>query len=115
MRIATARFVRLIVILVLLTMAFVTRSTAASPYTLLHAFADMPTDGAGPQYNSSLASDGTFFYGVTMNGGTTTNKGVIFKMNLNGSGYQLLHSFNGLTFIEFLLGGHGNTNDGVNP
>jgi uncharacterized repeat protein (TIGR03803 family) len=112
MRHATLSLFRLIVVICLLAAI---QSRAASQYALLHAFADMPTDGAGPQYNSSLATDGTFFYGVTLNGGTVTNKGVIFKMSVNGSGYQLLHSFNGLTFIELLLGGHGNTNDGVNP
>src|SRR3954447_13566789 len=84
----------------------VTQSQAAQ-YTLLHGFAGMPTDGANPQFNSSLATDGTAFYGVTFNGGTTTNKGVLFKMNVNGSGYQLLHVFNGLSFLEYLLGGHG--------
>lgn len=113
MRIVIARFVRLFAVLKLFMVAI--PGIAASPYTLVHGFADMPTDGAGPQYNSTLASDGASFYGVTQNGGTTTNRGVLFKMNLNGSGYQLLHSFNGLTAVEFILGGHGNTNDGVNP
>ena len=91
-------------------------SGRAAQYTLLHAFAGMPTDGANPQYNANLATDGTSFYGVTLNGGTTTNKGVLFKMNLNGSGYQLLHAFNGISFTEMVLAtGNGITNDGVNP
>ncbi len=114
MRIATRHFCRLIAILCLVMSATETQTRAAQ-YSLIHAFAGMPTDGAGPQYNATLATDGTFFYGVTLNGGTTTNKGVIFKLNVNGSGYQLLHSFNGLTLTEYILGGHGNTNDGVNP
>jgi uncharacterized repeat protein (TIGR03803 family) len=113
MRHTTLSFVRFAAIICLL--AITAQSRAASPYSLLHGFAGRPTDGAGPQYNSTLATDGTSFYGVTLSGGTVTNKGVIFKMSLTGSGYQLLHSFNGLTFTEFLLGGHGNTNDGVNP
>jgi uncharacterized repeat protein (TIGR03803 family) len=113
MRQATLFLFRFAVIACLLAAA---PSRAASPYTLLHAFAGMPTDGSGPQYNATLATDGSFFYGVTLNGGTVTNKGVIFKMGVNGSGYQLLHSFNGVTFIEMLSpGSHGNTNDGVNP
>src|SRR5205814_4145101 len=37
------------------------------------------------------ASDGTF-YGTTFGGGTT-GSGTVFKLNKNGSGYAVLHSF----------------------
>lgn len=86
-----------------------TRSLGATPYTLLHGFAGAPSDGSGPQYNSNLATDGTVLYGVTFNGGTSSN-GIVFKINASGSGYQILHNFSG-SFI----GGNGNANDGANP
>src|SRR4051812_31207781 len=66
---------------------------ATNVYTLLHGFGGGPGDGANPQYGP-LTTDGTTFYGMTLNGGSTSN-GVLFKMNVNGSGYQVLHSFTG--------------------
>lgn len=114
MHFTTRPVVRFFVLCFVLLSVALAQSRAASPYTLLHGFAGAPSDGSGPQYNSNLATDGTFLYGVTMNGGTT-NRGVLFKMNLSGSGYQVLHSFNGLSSIAIALGEHGITNDGVNP
>jgi len=89
-----------------------TQSRAAQ-YTLLHGFAGAPSDGNNPQFGT-LATDGTTLYGVTFNGGIT-NRGVVFKINVTGSGYQVLHSFSGLSSIAIVLGEHGITNDGVNP
>ena len=113
MHFATRRVVRFVVVCFLLLVALA-QSRAASQYTLLHGFAGMPNDGSGPQYNANLATDGTTLYGVTLNGGIT-NRGVLFKIGVNGSGYQVMHYFNGLGFLDMLLGGTGNTNDGVNP
>lgn len=94
--------------------AGIPRSHAAQ-YSLLHAFAGQPSDGANPEAGA-LATDGTVFYGLTLNGGATNNTGTLFKMNTNGTGYQILHSFSGLTSTQIILGtGGGNTNDGVNP
>src|ERR1700712_1059794 len=106
--------VRFFILGLVILSAALAQSRAASPYVLLHGFAGAPSDGANPQYNSNLATDGTFLYGVTMNGGTT-NRGVVFKINVSGTGYQVLHSFNGLSPISVALGEHGITNDGVNP
>jgi len=113
MHFATRRVIRFFVLCFVVLSAALAQSQAAGPYTLLHGFAGTPSDGANPQFGT-LATDGTTLYGVTLNGGTT-NRGVVFKLNVSGSGYQVLHSFNGLSSIAIVLGEHGNTNDGVNP
>ncbi len=59
----------------------------------LHQFAGFPTDGAHPDA-SYLVNDGSVFYGMTPNGGSN-DFGVIFKINPDGSGYELLHEFAG--------------------
>jgi uncharacterized repeat protein (TIGR02543 family) len=114
MRFATRRVVQFFVLCFALWSGAVVQSQAAGPYTLLHGFAGGPSDGAGPGFNCNLATDGTTLYGVTITGGIT-NRGVLFKIGVNGSGYQVMHYFNGLSFTDLLLGGTGNTNDGVNP
>jgi uncharacterized repeat protein (TIGR03803 family) len=107
MRFATQCTGRIIVLLSTVLLLFSAQSHAAAQYTLLHAFSGMPSDGANPQYGS-LATDGTVLYGLTLNGGTANN-GALFKINVSGSGYQVLHSFAGLAF------GTGSTNDGARP
>ncbi len=59
---------------------------------LLHSFAGGATDGAYPA--GSLILKGSTLYGMTSNGGTS-NFGMIFKINTNGTGFALLHSFAG--------------------
>jgi len=58
-------------------------------------------DGFGPQY-TKMIRDGSTFYGMTMAGGAS-DYGVIFKMETDGTGYTVLHSFS------------GGTNDGREP
>jgi uncharacterized repeat protein (TIGR03803 family) len=58
--------------------------------TLVSFFA---TNGASPAAGLALASDGTLF-GTTYSGGIS-NFGTIFKLNTNGSGFQVLHYFTG--------------------
>lgn len=58
-------------------------------YNVLYAFQDAG-DGANPY--GSLIFKGGKFYGMTENGGTYDG-GVIFQVNLNGSGYKVLHHF----------------------
>ncbi len=55
-------------------------------YTSFHDFDD-PVSGSFPA--GSLISDGTFLYGITAHGGTLGN-GVVFKINLNGTGFVKL-------------------------
>lgn len=95
---------------VICLIAATAQSHAAAQYTLLHGFAGAPSDGGNPLYGS-LATDGTVLYGFTQNGGVT-NKGAVFKINASGSGFQVLHSFNGLNIADILLHNPGNLNDG---
>lgn len=62
-------------------------------YEVLHHFAGGATDGVYPSYGSLLFRGGKL-YGTTYQGGTS-NMGVIFRINLNGTGFALLHSFTG--------------------
>ncbi|MBL7864307.1 MAG: T9SS type A sorting domain-containing protein [Cyclobacteriaceae bacterium] len=58
-------------------------------YTKLHEF--QGPDGAQPQGRMVQASDGNF-YGTTTTGGTF-GRGVLFRMNLSGSVFQVIHHF----------------------
>lgn len=60
-------------------------------HTLLRAFTGQGGDGANPYADLLLASDG-MLYGTTAFGGTT-NQGVLFRINTDGSGYERLRSF----------------------
>jgi uncharacterized repeat protein (TIGR03803 family) len=69
-------------------------------YNVIRSFAGGPTDGAEPF--GSLTQSGGTFYGFTSSGGSIRNttsgnysNGAIFKMNTDGTGYNLLHSFGG--------------------
>lgn len=70
-----------------------------SDYTTLYSFLGGATSGAQP--NGSLTFDGTTLYGTTRNGGST-DEGTVFGINLDGSGFNVLHSFTSAT-------------DGANP
>lgn len=66
-------------------------------YAKLHDFAG-GTDGQYP--SGSLVYDGTYLYGMTNSGGSTTNCigsgcGIIFKIKPNGTGYTKLLDFQG--------------------
>jgi uncharacterized repeat protein (TIGR03803 family) len=63
-----------------------------SGYARLHEFAGGTADGEGP--NGSLIISGSNLYGMTRFGGDN-NKGTIFKIQTNGSGFTLLHEFAG--------------------
>jgi uncharacterized repeat protein (TIGR03803 family) len=63
-----------------------------SGYAQLHSFAGGAADGNGPQ--DSLIESGGVLYGMTYYGGAS-NDGTIFKINPDGSGYALFHSFRG--------------------
>ena len=68
-------------------------NTDGSGYTNLHTFAGDANDGSEPY--GSLTLSGTTLYGLTTFGGSNSNKGVIFRLNTDGSGYTNLHSFAG--------------------
>src|SRR5574339_490987 len=46
----------------------------------------------GTVYQNDLATDGTFLYGTKYDGGTNGN-GFIYKIKLDGTGYEVLHYF----------------------
>ena len=61
---------------------------------------DFAGSSNGSMPNGSLIFDGTFFYGMTVEGGTSTNCGTtgcgtIFKIKPDGSGYVKLYDFAG--------------------
>jgi uncharacterized repeat protein (TIGR03803 family) len=59
-------------------------------YTVLHFFQGGAGDGAQP-VGSVVVSDGVM-YGATRSGGAA-NAGTLFRMNLDGTGFALVHSF----------------------
>ncbi len=69
-------------------------------YTVLHTN-NAVTEGSSPFSGLLQANDGAL-YGMTRIGGSN-NFGTIFKLNTNGSGFQVLHGFSGYV------------NDGRNP
>jgi len=68
-----------------------------SNYQVLHYFTNS-VEGTGTLWdNLTQGSDGTL-YSTTYEGGTNaSNAGTIFKLNPDGSGFTILHSFNGST------------------
>ena len=74
-------------------------STNGTAYKLLHVFTNTP-DGVEPL--AGLATDGNFLFGATTLGGTGAGAGMLFRMDTNGGGYTVLHTFT-------------NTPDGANP
>ena len=61
--------------------------------SVLYSFAGGPGDGQHPQY-ATLVLSGSTLYGTTLGGGSAL-AGTIFKINTDGTGYAVLHSFTG--------------------
>jgi len=90
-------------------------------FAVIHSFSYAGFDGQMPLAGVIQASDNAL-YGTTSSGGTA-GKGVIFKVNTDGSGYTTLHNFGASTgdgttprtmLIEAADGGlYGWTGDGV--
>ena len=70
-----------------------TIKTNGTGFKLLHSFLGNTVDGGSPQ-RGILAFKGTALYGMTRSGGAS-GQGVIFKINANGTGFDILHSFTG--------------------
>lgn len=82
---------KILIIISLISIAFV--SAFAGPYTSLHDFGSVANDGAKPNLVIPLIVGNTIF-GVTTNGGSSDD-GVLFKVQIDGSGYTILKNFNG--------------------
>ena len=75
-------------------------NTDGTGYSLLHNFTGGANGGANPL--GTLVLSGTKLYGSSCNGGVG-NKGTLFSVNTDGTGFSLLHTFT------------GGVNDGVDP
>jgi uncharacterized repeat protein (TIGR03803 family) len=75
-------------------------------FTPLYSFGRAP-DGEEPQ--GGLILSGSTLYGTTYVGGAATNGGTVFKINTDGTGYSILHSFTNLDGVQpqgaLVLGG----------
>jgi uncharacterized repeat protein (TIGR03803 family) len=65
-------------------------NTNGTGFTTLHGFAGSPSDGSNPQ--AGLILSGNTLYGTTQVGGGF-NQGTVFKVNTDGTGFTILHSF----------------------
>jgi uncharacterized repeat protein (TIGR03803 family) len=73
-------------------------SKDGSNYAVLYNFGSRIDDGSFPQSELIQGSDGAL-YGTTGSGGETNQHGgTVFKLNTDGSGYQILHRF-GTTLV----------------
>jgi uncharacterized repeat protein (TIGR03803 family) len=77
-----------------------TINTDGSGYRIVHQFGAVSSDGRFPY--ASLTAVGSTLYGTT-GGGGSYNRGTVFAVNTDGSGYSILHSF------------PNSTSDGNNP
>src|SRR5262249_33407387 len=59
-------------------------------FSLLHSFTGTASDGNFP--SGSLIQSGSTLYGMTQTGGSS-NHGTIFRIEPDGTGFSLLHSF----------------------
>ena len=67
-------------------------NTAGSGFAIDHAFVGGPNDGFNALGSPTIS--GSAVYGMTMQGGTA-NLGTVFKQNLDGTGFTVIHSFTG--------------------
>jgi len=67
-----------------------TIDTNGNNYAILHAFMISTSDGSHPYTHVILS--GTNLYGTTYGGGAN-DKGVLYKMNTNSTGFTIIHSF----------------------
>jgi uncharacterized repeat protein (TIGR03803 family) len=64
-----------------------------SGFAFLHEFTGAPADGSGPNGKLLLGSDGAL-YGTTISGGAQ-DRGTVFKIAQDGTGYAVLHHLDG--------------------
>jgi uncharacterized repeat protein (TIGR03803 family) len=86
-------------------------NTDGSGFMILHTFATPYGDGAQPVAALVQASDG-MLYGTTEQGTAGYNYGTVFKLNTDGSGYQVIYTFSpasdgGLPSASLIQGSDG--------
>jgi uncharacterized repeat protein (TIGR03803 family) len=90
---------------------------AAVHFQILHNFANRSGDGQYPD-GLTRASDG-WLYGTTSVGGSYTDilevarEGTVFKVNVDGSGYTILHNFSGYPEPHYPIAGVVEGSDGL--
>ncbi len=77
----------------LLTMA--TMTLPAQTITVLHSFNGGPADGSNPQAPLIQGPDGTLYGTTTVGGDGAISGGTVFKIQPDGSGYQILWNMPG--------------------
>jgi len=82
--------------------------TNGTGFTTLHTFTADPGDGGEPRSGLILANN--TLYGTTVAGGSSGN-GTVFKLNTDGAGFTVLHSF---TTGVYTNGNYTNS-DGAEP
>jgi uncharacterized repeat protein (TIGR03803 family) len=65
-------------------------------FTILHSFTNDPNGDGGIIPVAGLVESGGTLFGTTILGGGTYANGTVFKLNTDGSGFAVLHSFSGL-------------------
>jgi uncharacterized repeat protein (TIGR03803 family) len=68
-------------------------NTDGSGYTVLRSFTGYPGDGVN--CNGGLLLSGSTLYGTTRYGGSYVYGGTLFKVNVDGSGYEVIRNFTG--------------------
>jgi len=87
--------------------------TDGTGFVLLHSFTGLPSDGRKPNAGLVLDAASGFLYGTTVQGGSSSDLGTVFKVKTDGSGYAVLHNFAGgasdgvLPYAALILDGSG--------
>jgi uncharacterized repeat protein (TIGR03803 family) len=101
---------KLFLLFLALCLSMESQNADAATYRLVHAFTGGKNDGRTPTFESSLTVSGPYLYGMTQDGGQSSN-GVLFQIQTDGTGLKLVHTFNGWA----VLNPAGSKEDGAYP